>query len=59
MPANVGQEHNKICSMNMTNYYLLKADVSFCSQAKTAAMLIQSLSCAFRLQAGQVTQHDK
>ena len=22
-------------------------------------MLIQSLSCAFRLQAGQVTQHDK
>ena len=33
--------------------------MSFPNQAKPAAMLTQSFSCAFRLQAGQVTQHDK
>ena len=43
----------------MINYYLLKARISFCNQTKSAAMLIQSFSHTFRLQAGQVTQHDK
>ncbi len=33
--------------MNMINYYLLKAVVSFCIQTKTAASLSEVTPCAF------------
>ena len=50
---------NKRCPMNMIDYYLLKAVVSFCIQTKTAASFQKLISCAFSDLAGQVTQQYK
>ena len=45
--------------MNVIDYYLLEAVVSFCSQTKTAASVSEVSHVPFSAPAGQVTQHYK
>ena len=45
--------------MNMIDYYLLEAVLSFCIQTKTAASLSEVFHVPFSAPAGQVTQHYK
>ena len=59
LAANVGPRAQKSCFMNMIDYYLLEAVVSFCIQSKTAASLSEVLHVPFSAPAGQVTQHYK
>ena len=45
--------------MNMIDYYLLEAVLSFCIKTKTAASLSEVFHVPFSAPAGQVTQHYK
>ena len=48
LAANVCPKHSKSCFMNMIDYYLLRAVVSFCTQTKTAASFSEVyLLCIF------------
>ena len=47
------------CFMNMIDYSLREAVVSFCIQTRTAASLSEVLHVPFSTPAGQVTQHYK
>ena len=46
----------KSCFMNMIDYYLLEAVVSFCIQTKTAASVSEVSHVPFSAPAGQVTR---
>ena len=59
LAANAAQEHNKSWFMNMIDYYLLEAVVSFCIQTKTAASFSEVSHVPFSAPAGQVAQHYK